>query len=372
MKKNIIYIIATIFLLSCNSNDKQTTLNDLEKQQHEISEKIKTLKAEISSEGKTEENTQKLASVSVETIMPVNFDHFIEVQGTVESDNNILIPAQTSGIVEHLFVEEGEKVEKGQLLAELDGAIYEKSIEELNTALELATTVFERQNRLWDKKIGSEISFLQAKTNKESLERKLETIKEQYRLTKIFSPINGTVDNILIKEGEAAGAGFGAIRVVQLSDLKIKANLAENHISQVHKNDQVQVNISSSGSMFKSNIMSVSKVIDPENRTFKIELDIPKNIKNIKPNMLAVLQVKDYSNHNAMIIPLNVLQKTGNSYFIFLAKKINNKLIAKKTFIKMGKYYKNIVEISEGLKKGDKVIIQGFQNLSDGEVITII
>ncbi|MBI9039323.1 MAG: efflux RND transporter periplasmic adaptor subunit [Bacteroidales bacterium] len=371
MKKNIIYIFAVVFVLSCTSTDKRTKLKNLEKQQNEISEQIKSLKKEIESTKKPKEQIKNNTAVLVEKILPLSFNHFIEVQGNVESDNNILIPAQTSAIVKNIFVEEGDKVEEGQLLAELDGSINEKSMDELNTSLELATTVFERQKRLWDKKIGSEISFLQAKSNKESLEKKLETVKEQYDLTKITSPINGTIDNILIKEGEMAVAGMGVIRVVELSKLKIITELSESYISQVKKNDIVTVYFPVVDKSIKLSINSISQVINPDNRTFSVEIIIPEKEKNIKPNMLSELTIKDYTNNNALVVPLNIVQKTGEEEFLFVAKQNNKKWHVEKRIVKTGKNYNNKVEILSGLSPNEYVAVVGYQDLTDGEAVEV-
>ncbi len=371
MKKNIIYILVAVFLLSCNSTDKRAKLDELEKKQRDISEQIIALKKDIGSEKNLNENSNKLVTVSVEKLSLRNFNHFIEVQGTVESDNNILIPAKTSAIVKQIFVRDGEKVEKGQLLAKLDGAIYEKSIDEINTSLELATTVFERQKRLWDKKIGSEISFLEAKSNKEGLERKLATVKEQYELTNITSPINGTIDNILIKEGEMASAGFGVIRVVELSKLKISAELSESYISQVKKNDIVMVYLPVIEKSLELSLNSVSQVINPDNRTFSIEILVPEKEINLKPNMLSELTIKDYTNNNALIVPLNIVQNTGKEEFLFIAKEKNKKWYAEKRIVKSGKNYNNKVEILSGISPNEYVVVMGYQDLTDGEGIEI-
>jgi len=211
MKKTTILIILGAFLLTaCGPRDKQSQLQKMERQRDALNEKIEQLRAEMaqSTSGRPQAREQ-LMYVTVSEIKPEVFQHYIKVQGAVESDNNILIPAQSSGIVKKILVDEGDRVTKGQLLAELDGAIYESSIAEMENALDLAITIFERRKRLWDKNIGSEIEFLQAKNNKENLEKRLETLHEQYQMTKITSPINGNVDDVLIKEGEMAAAGRG-------------------------------------------------------------------------------------------------------------------------------------------------------------------
>jgi len=304
-------------------------------------------------------------------VRPSLFQHFIQVQGTVESDNNILIPAQSSGMVKHLSVRQGDRVTEGQLLAELDGAILESSLAELQNSLNLATTIYERQSRLWEKNIGSELEYLQAKNNRDNLEKRLNTIQEQYRLTKITSPIEGMVDDVLIKEGEMAVAGRGAIRIVQLSKLKIKASLAENYIARIRKGDTVRVAIPVADRSFDLTIDAVSQVIDPNNRTFNIEIRLPAREKGLKPNMLAAVTINDYTNPQALTVPQNVIQETGNSQFLFVAEKQDGRWIARRRTVTPGEAYDNRLEILDGLKAAETVITFGFQTLADGQPVSV-
>jgi membrane fusion protein (multidrug efflux system) len=372
MKKATLLIILGVFTLTaCGPRDKQSQLQRLESQRDTLNEKIEQLKAELDQSDGAAQPPVKITYVAVKQVNFSEFEHFIKVQGTVESDNNILIPSQASGIVKKIYVDDGDRVAKDQLLAELDGAIYESNIAEVENALNLATTIYERRKRLWDKNIGSEIEFLQAKNNKENLEKRLETLNEQYRLTKITSPISGTIDNILIKEGEMAAAGLGAIRIVQLSRLKIKASLSENNISRVKKNDLVSVEVPVLGLHFENSIASVSQVIDPDNRTFDIEIDVPQEQKKLKPNMLGVVTITDYTNPQALTVPQNTIQKTGTEQFLFIAQEENDSWIARRKVVDTGESYDSQVEITKGLDEGDYVITFGFQNLSDGQRISV-
>jgi RND family efflux transporter MFP subunit len=264
----ILAILSVLLITACAPKDKQARLGKLERQRDSLNQQIEKLKTEIGREGGFEVREDKITYVTVQQVNLSSFKHFIKVQGTVESDNNILIPAQALGLVEKIHVSEGDKVSRGQLLAELDGAIIERSVAEVENSLDLAQTIFERQERLWKKNIGSEIEYLRAKNNKENLEKKLETLNEQYKQTKITSPINGTVDNIMIKEGEMAAVGRGTIRIVQLSQLKITASLSENYISHVQRNDIAHVVVPVIGREYDLTIDAVSQVIDPDNRTF--------------------------------------------------------------------------------------------------------
>ena len=374
MRKLFSIMVLGIFLLSCGSDDSQSKLRELESQRDVLNEKISELKKEIA-QNNGDSNKNNLSYVEIRNIKSKEFKHYIKIQGTIESDNNILIPPQTGGIVKKIYVNEGDRVQKGQLLAELDASIYESTLAELKTNLELVRTVFERQERLWNKKIGSEIQYLQAKTNKESLEQKLNTVNEQYKLTKITSPISGTIDQILIKEGEAAAPGFGAIRVVQLSDLKIKAALSESYISNVKTGDLVDVNIPVLEKNLKLKIDAVSQVIDHKNRTFNIEITIPKNESSIKANMLAVLTINDYTNPAALTVPVDVLQQTGSEAFLFLVKEHpeypNERWLVEKRIVKSGKYYNEEIEITKGLSENEDIVVFGFQDLADGQQVKI-
>jgi membrane fusion protein (multidrug efflux system) len=357
MNKNklIIPILIVLLISACGPRDKQGRLAQMEAQREALETQIEKLKADVR---------------GIE-LQPSLFQHYIQVQGTVKSDNNILIPAQSNGVVKKVHVRPGDLVDQGQLLAELDGAILERSIDELTNSLGLVTTIYERQERLWKKNIGSEIEYLQAKNNKENLEKKLETLNEQYRLTKIYAPISGSVDDVMIKEGEMAAAGYGTIRIVQLSRLKITAPLSENYISRVSKNYPVKVMIPVIGRELDLKIDAVSQVIDPNNRTFQIEIKIPAREKNIMPNMLSVVTINDYTNTEALTVPYNVVQDTGSGYFLFVAEKQNDQWIANRRAVTLGENYADHVEIREGLSAGEVVITFGFQALADGQPISL-
>jgi membrane fusion protein (multidrug efflux system) len=372
MKKNKIFVLVLIALVifACGPRDKQSELARLEAQREALSARIDKLKAETT-QGTDGRSQEEIAYVRAVEVQPGLFDHYIQAQGTVESDNNILIPAQSSGVVKKIHVREGDRVNKGQLLAELDAAVLESSIDEMKNTLQLLTTIYERQDRLWKKNIGSEIEYLRAKNNKENMEKKQETLEEQYELTKIYAPISGTVDDVLIKEGEMAAAGRGAIRIVQLSRLKIMVSLSENYISSIALNDPVKVRFPVIGKEMELKINAVSQVIDPNNRTFQIEMLIPSREKDLKPNMLSVVTINDYTNPDAITVPQNVVQETGAEHFLFVAEKQNNGWIAHRRTVILGEDYEGRVEIQDGLSAGDIVITFGFQSLADGQPISV-
>jgi len=371
MKKIIVSagLCISFALIACAPPGGQSKLEKLERQRDALSAKIEKLKTEMTSESVPGEQTGRTVPVKTMLLQPAEFKHTIQVQGTIESDNNILVSPQSPGLVEKLHVTVGDVVSKGELLAELDGAILESSIAEVENGLQLASTIFERQQRLWNKNIGSEIEYLQARNNKVSLERKLATLREQYNLTKIQAPISGTVDAVLIKEGEMAAAGYGAFRIVQLSSLKITAELSENYISRLKINDIVRISIPMLGREFERKIDAVSQVIDPDHRTFQIEIKLPAQEKDIKPNMLAVLSINDYTNPEALSVPKEIVQKTGDAQFVFVAVGEKGGWTASRRQVATGENNQEQVEILRGLISGEQVITFGYQNIADGQKI---
>jgi len=360
-----------LILASCAPGGEDAQLAKMEKQRDALTEKIEALKAEIALKVTPDQRPEKVTDVRISLLQKELFQHFIQVQGTIESDNNILIAPMASGVVKKIHTKAGNKVTKGQLLAELDGSILESSIVEVENGLNLAVTIFERQQRLWDKKIGSEIEFLQAKTNKEGLEKRLATLKEQHKLTKIFSPISGTIDEVIIKEGEMGAAGMGAFRVVELSNLKIKVDLSEIYISRINKNDKVHVSIPVIGKEFELSISTISQIINPDDRTFQVEVNLPRNEQGIKPNMLAELIINDYSNPEALTVPINIVQETGVEKFLFVASKVDEDWTTQKRIVTTGQDHEGRIEILSGLQENENVVTVGYQNLSDGQKLAV-
>lgn len=361
-------IAVMILLSSCGQPDKVAQLEKLRKQQADIALKIKNLEEEIANSGEVVENLN-LIPVKLQVVSNRTFKHSFIAQGTVESENNIYIPAQSQTLVTAIYVKEGDKVTKGQLLAESDGSILETSMAALKVNLDLTRTIYEKQKRLYDQQIGSEVQYLSAKSTKESLEKQMAAMQEQLKLTKMISPISGTIDEVNLKVGESAM--FGGIRVVQLSALKVKAAISETYISSVHKGDEVKVNFPAIDTAIFKKIESVSQVINADNRTINIEFALPTGIKDLKPNMISVLTITDYVNENALVVPQKIIQRNGEESFIFIAVKDGENWKAARRLIKEGKTQNGSSEIIEGLNANDQLIVYGYQNLTDGQIVNV-
>ncbi|HZK94356.1 MAG TPA: efflux RND transporter periplasmic adaptor subunit [Prolixibacteraceae bacterium] len=369
--KNIIYALAiTAALVSCNqSTDKKGELEKLKVQHDELATKIANLEAEVYPNGIQGES--KSITVKIEPVTNCVFTHYIEVQGVVDGDKNVAVSPQTGGIITAVYVTEGSNVKKGQVMAELDAVVLKQSLVELRTQLDLATNLFEKQKALWAKNIGSEIQFLQAKTNKEGLENKIKTMQGQIDMASVISPINGTVESMPLKVGQMASPGqpTSAIRVINMNLAKIKADVSENYSSKIENGNKVIVRFPDLGKEIESKLSFVSRFIDPTNRTFQVECKIQSGEVVLRANMIAYVKIKDYLNEKAICIPVNYVQSNKEGKYIYVAVQKANQWVATKRQVKEGMNYNGVTEILEGLAEGDKVVSSGYQNLNEGSQI---
>lgn len=345
------------------SPDKKSQLLSLKQERNELDKKIKKLEAELNLTASSSNQREYL--VVTKTLTPQYFEHSINIQGMVESDENILVTAQTSGIVNSIHVSEGQKVEKGQTLAQLDNSIIEASIDEIQTSLDLAETKYKRQAILWNQKIGTEIQYITAKHEKDALVKKLTTLKKQLAQTRIIAPVNGTIDNIIIKIGEMASPGAATFRIVNDSKLKVRTNIPERYISMIKKNDKVIISFPDINLNTKSSISFVSRSIDLKSRTFIADAMLKPNAL-IKPNMVAVMKIIDYTNKEAIVVPLNIIQHLNERSYVLIADKNN---IVDIRYVETGAINGNKVEVKNGLEANDIIIVQGFEGLTKGDII---
>lgn len=375
MKTRILLFAITAILAACNSgNELEKKKNQLSKYNEQIDE-LRNLAAQLEKEIAlldTSESYVKPKLVSVEAVQSSAFAHYLDVQATIDSDENIMVNASMPGLVTKIYVKEGDMVSAGQLLAELENRVIMQSISELETNIELAKTTFEKQQRLWNQKIGSEIQYLQAKTQYESLSKTKATLQAQLDLTRIKSPISGMVDEVNVKIGETAAPGFGVFRVVNSNKMKAVARVADAHLGRIKKGDAVKIILREINDTLISSVSFVSKAVNPMSRTFTIE--VPLNARNgeLRPNMLATISINDEVYDGALVVPSNIIQKDaqGENYLL-IAEKTNEKLIAVKKMVTSGASYAGKTVIKSGLKEGDMLITFGYQDIVDGQSIAI-
>lgn len=370
MKRSVILLLTTIILASCGSGDQKqdnaaAKLDKLKKERAALDEKIAKLEAQV-----LKDNPGKAVAVSVRELQPVEFNSYIEVQASVSGDENVNAVPQAMGVVKAIHVRPGQKVGRGQILATLDAATVEQQIKAQEAQLTLVKQVYEKQEKLWSQNIGSEIQLLQAKANYESSQKQYEALLAQRNMYTIASPISGTVDAINLKIGEMINPAMSAtagIRVVSFDKLKVVTTLGENYIGKVNKGDKVKLIFSETGDSIITKLDYVARSVDPVSRAFNVEVWLGNN-KNVSPNMSCRMQIVNYTDKDALTVPVSAIQKTAESEIVYIAEGGKAKAVKVKT----GRNSNGMVEILEGLKTGDKVIVEGYADLDNGKPIEIL
>lgn len=363
-----------IMVASCNPDPLQKARKELKEKKEALSAlkvEIDTLQKRITRLDTTQETVKAPTKVLAKTLQTEHFKHFIEATGTVSNTENLMLSAKMPGEIMEIKVTEGDKVQKGQVLARIDNEALANQLGEAQAALNLAKTVFERRKKLWNKKIGSEIEYLQAKTNYETAQRRLAQLKANNNDTYIKSPIKGQVDAITANTGEFAATGAPIMRVINLDKPEVKVELSEKYLPHVASGDTVQVAIPAIGLRQNATVAFVSNYINPGNRSFGVELALENSDGRIKPNLLANVTFKDYQNKAALVVPSNAIQNDLEGEYVYVAKPQNGDTIAAKRRIKKGRTHQDKTEILGGLKPGERVVTSGFDQLSPRERITV-
>jgi RND family efflux transporter MFP subunit len=384
MQKNILVIIVMAFLVaSCGSGkkdvkaevtEKKVKLEELKKQQSDLGQEIKTLEEEIAKLDPAAAQQQNAKLVAITPIQPGSFEHFIELQGRVNSEDIAYVsPPGQPGVVKALYVKQGQYVRKGQVLARLDDQLIRQQIEPLRVQLATAEDTYRRTKNLFDQGVGTYQQVLTAQTQAESLRKQIGIIQKQAALMIVTAPNSGVAEIVNVRVGETFTGVIGnsaQIVIVNSSDLKVIADVPENYLSRVKVGSDLEIVLPEENNrIINAKVNVIGRVINPSSRTFQIEAKIPSN-SNLKPNQLAKVHIKDYGNANAITIPINTLQNDEKGKFVMLATKENGKLIAKKRQIIVGELSGEQLEVKSGLQPGDQLIIEGFQGLYDGQLLT--
>ncbi len=368
---NITGIVILFFIFSCSSTNPDARLTKLKSQRDALNEKIKSLEVQVNSADGDSLDPGKFKFVGVTVVKPAPFDHFIRVQGKLDGDQNAAVFAEVPGTVSARYADVGQKVVRGQVLAQIDDQQYRSQLDNLQTQYKFALDMFEKQQRLWDQKIGSEVQYMQSKTNKESLESQLSSLKQQVDKFKLKSPIDGTIEEVNIKVGGVVSPDprQTAFRVVAFRNLKVSAEVSEAYSSKVNVGDKLMVRFPDINTEIESRVDFVSKYINPVNRTFIIETNLTRRIEDLKANMIAIIRINDYHKNNAILAPMNVIQTDLSGSYVYVVRPKDKYNAAYKQPVVIGNSYNGLAEITEGLSEGDKIVSTGFQEVIDGEYI---
>lgn len=374
MKKIAILTILSFVLFACGNKENNQSIESLieTKNIKALNEKKTALQAEIA---KIEAGLATLdvkkeeALVTVATIKDTIFNHYLDIQGSVDTKENILIQPEFSGTLISLTVKAGQRVAKGQILARVDDAGMSQQLASAENQYSLAKTTFDRQKNLWDKKIGSEIQFLQAQTQMISAQKAVAQIKAQLSKTVIRAPFTGTIDEVFVEKGQVVSpSAQGLMRIVNLANMYVATTVPESYIGKLKMGDLVDVYLTSLGKTYKGKVRQVGNFINPNNRSFGIEVSLPNPDNLLRPNQVAKLKITDYTNKNAIVVPTGVIQKDGSgSNYVYVVQESNGKTgTAKKVIVEIGKSSENVTEIVSGLSANDIIVVEGVNSISNG------
>jgi membrane fusion protein (multidrug efflux system) len=374
--KTIFLLFTLTFVVSCNTGVKESqSLTDLKIKKASLTDKMETIGTELK---KVEmaisklDTLKKLVTVTAIKAEINNFNHYLEVQGTVKADQTIELHAEMGGTVTAILVKEGQSVSKGQILATLDSDVIDNSVLQLETQLALATTTYERQTRLWEQNIGSEIQYLQAKAQKESLENNMKSLKAQARKMKIIAPFSGIIDQIFAKAGEQTSPQMPFLRLVNLNKVYVESEVTETYLKAIKKGTEVLLNFSSIGVSIESSISQVGNFINPNNRSFKTRIDLENPNNELKANLLADIKINDFK-ATGIVIPSRLVQKDSNDQtFVYTIEPngSNHKVI--KTYLTEAMNYNNLSFISEGLLPTSILVDKGARLINNNEDVKLV
>ncbi len=381
--KHTLIIILTLFLIaSCQQSGTDQWPEDLAGKKALVKEKrtalkelqaeIKLLKDEIMEMDTTQQEESRRA-VKIDTISTEDISRFVEIQSVVEADDAVMASSETGGRITQMVVREGQNVRKGQLIASVDMQTVNKQLDELQTALTLAEDVFQRQSKLWEQNIGSEIQYLQAKNNKERIEKSMETARFQLTKANVYAPISGVVDMSMKEAGEMAGPGEPIVKIMNTYKVKVVADVPERYLPVVKRGQMVDVHFPAIDEDRTLRIASVGRTINPANRTFEAEVELLNKKGIFKPNLMAIMKLKDFEAKAAVAIPLVLVQQevSGKDY-VYIKADGPDGAYAKKIYVVLGERSEGNVIITEGLKVGDQIIIEGGRGLAENELIELM
>ena len=374
MKKIIhaLYIIA--FIIGCSGDQSVSTtelieakdLNGLKTQKEDKLKILNALKMELSQINAAIANldpSEKLALISMFEVKPENFDHHIEIQANIKTRQNVLLYPEYNGTLKKVYVEEGQKVKKGKLLAQIDDAGLKNQLEQLQIQTKLSKITYERTQRLWDQNIGSEMNLLQAKATYESQLKTVAQLKKQLQRTQILAPFSGTIDEIVANTGANLLPGQTPVmRIVNLKKMYTEASVPERYLEQVKKGTSATVKIPMLDREYPTTIRQTGNFINPNNRSFRVEALLPNPDEMIKPNLSCKLKINDYSNPEALMIPMRIVKEnaSGKKYIFKLKSDGKDQVYrTEQTFVRLGKNSVDKVEVLEGIHAGDLLVDEG-------------
>ncbi len=354
-----------------NLEGKRKELKAKKEAQKELQTAIKGLEKEIAELDPSSVKKEKETNVKVDSSRLKNYEEYVEVFGTIETKGNYTATSEMPGNIISMNYKEGDNIQKGALVAIISGDNFDRSRDEIDVQLKLAKDLFERRERLWKQNIGSEIEFITARNNVEALEKKIASLNAQVAKTKVYAPGSGVVERVNLKQGELASPGVPILTIISTSNVQVVADVAENYLPVIKKGDKIEVEFTSLEMEREARITNIGTMINPANRTFKIEAKISNSDRKLKPNMQALIKIKQFGKKDAVVIPTNVILRDGTEDYVFIAQETDTGMRAKKKMIKTDRSYNGESLVSEGLAANELVIGDGKNLLKEGDLLKL-
>ena len=384
----ILVCFSLLFFNSCGGDDSKADTPEakkalLEEQIREKKSDLAKLESELQAlereyltydpEYLQKQEESKKRVITVDSVRVKNFDQFVEFQGQVQTKDDFMISSDMGGVLQSLTIKEGQYVKRGQLVGRVDDSVMQKNLDELNTQLNLAKDIFQRREKLWEQNIGSEIEFIQAKNQVESLQKSIATLQTQRGKSNIYAPNSGVVEEIYTNQGEVAGPGSPIAKIINTSNLQVVADIPENYLTSVKRGTSVKVTLPAMENAEQTvKVSKIGSMIDPNNRTFQIEVPISNRGGKVKPNLMAMVEFKSSDSDNAVVIPTNLVQNSLEGDFVFIVEKKDTNQVAKKVKIEVGDSYEGETLVLNGLKGGEILVADGSNLVRDGERVKIL
>lgn len=387
MKRIFALCTISLLLFSCGGEGSETTMESilasdnvetLRKKKDELVANQQALNADIKLIDKRLEDLNPEKNLPLITTIEAQvapFDHYLELQGSVKTDDNIVVTPEMGGVLTRVYVKEGQRVSKGQILAKIDDGGMSQQLAQMQVQADFAKTTFERQERLWNQKIGSEIQYLQAKSSYDGQLKAISSMQQQLGKSTIRAPFSGTIDDIMTEQGSVVSPGQSAIlRIVSLKNMFIETSVPETYITNVVKGKNVEVYFPVLDKKITAKVNKTGNYINPDNRTFRAEIEVSNKDNSIKPNLTARLKINDYSNDTAILIPQSLISENaaGEQYIYVLTAIAGDKAVATRKIIQTGRTQGDVIEVLDGLENGDQVVEEGARSIKDGQEVKII
>lgn len=364
--------VVTAMLAGCSAKPaddsalKTQQLQQYKKEFSELKQKIEALENELALSNKSDD-----VRVQVAELVPEQFERFIEITGRVEAEEDVQVSPESAGVIAEVLVKEGQRVVKGQTMAVLNTETLRRAVDELKIQHELAATTYNRQKNLWDQNIGSEMQLLQARSAMEALQKRIESTEAQINLSVIKSPVSGVVDAVYQKKGEIGSPQVPFARVINSSSIRVYADVSESYLPKIKQGDRVVVSFPALGRDTEATIYRIGNSIDVNNRTFSIRVNLNNPDGMIKPNIISTIRVRDYSVHDAIVVPNILIKEDFRGNYTYIAEMVDGKSVARKVYVKPGVNNNNRTEVLEGLSSGMKIITEGYVQVADGTPLRI-